>query len=174
LGGDERADHVLILTRSIICLCDLIVIIWPGGEPSWLGNQLMVLYLPLLAAGAFTRQSAFSFRRGWLSVETGMLVWAALILALTRSRISQISFLALVSIGLVWLGWRVLSLLERRLGLARWASGAARRLAIGVLNAMVLGGQAGLLGAAPLPLAPTSVGPGLPRRSFSRDSPLLP
>jgi hypothetical protein len=33
-------------------------------EPSWLGNQLMVLYLPLLAAGALARQSVFPFRRG--------------------------------------------------------------------------------------------------------------
>jgi O-antigen ligase len=109
----------------------------------------MVLYIPLLAAGALTRQSVFPFRRGWLSVETAMLLWALLILALTRSRISQISFLALACLGLIVLGWKALSSVQRRLGLTRVAAWGARRVALTVFNVILLGALvAGLLLAA--------------------------
>jgi hypothetical protein len=129
----SQADHVpLIITRihHLFSVRDLLVdrVSGMAYEPSWLGNQLMVLYLPLLAAGAVTRQSVFPFRRGWLSIEAVMLAWALLILALTQSRISQISFLVLACVAILVLGWNVLSALQRRLGWThggRWGRGAA-------------------------------------------------
>jgi hypothetical protein len=150
----SQADHVpLVITRihHLFSVRDPIVDRVSGlaYEPSWLGNQLMVLYIPLLAAGALSRQSVFPFRRGWLSVETAMLLWAVLILALTRSRISQISFLALACLGLIVLGWKALSSVQRRFGPTRVAGWGKRRVALTAFNVILLGALvAGLLLAA--------------------------
>jgi hypothetical protein len=138
-----QADHLpLIITRihHLISVRDPIVDRVSGlaYEPSWLGNQLMVLYVPLFAAGALTRQSVFPFRRGWLSVEVAMLLWAVAILALTSSRISQISFLALACFGLLVLGWRLLAAAQRRLGIAPGPGWGARKAALTVFNAILL------------------------------------
>ena len=139
----SQADHVpLVITRiqHLFSVRDPIADRVSGFayEPSWLGNQLMVLYLPLLAAGALERQSVFPFKRGWFSIETVMLLWALLILALTKSRISQISFLALASFGLVALGWKALGLLERRLGLIPPTGRELRRLVLVAFNVLLL------------------------------------
>ncbi len=138
----SQPDHVpLVITRiqHLFSVRDPIVdrVSGMAYEPSWLGNQLMVLYLPLLAAGAFQRQSVFGFRRGWLSIETVMLLWALLILALTKSRISQISFLVLACIGLIGLGWKTLLSVERRLGLTPPTGWGLRRLVLGACNALL-------------------------------------
>ena len=150
----SQADHVpLVITRihHLFSVRDPIVDRVSGlaYEPSWLGNQLMVLYIPLLAAGPLTRQSVFPLRRGWLSVEAAMLVWALVILALTKSRISQISFLALACLALIVLGWKALSSVQRRRGLTRAAGWGARRVALTAFNSILLAALvAGLLLAA--------------------------
>jgi O-antigen ligase len=150
----SHADHVpLVITRihHLFSVRDPIVdrVTGLAYEPSWLGNQLMVLYIPLLAAGALTRRSVFPSQRGWLSVEAAMLFWALLILALTKSRISQISFLTLACFGLIVLGWKALSLVQGKLGLIREAGRGPRRVALTLVNVILLAALvAGLLLAA--------------------------
>jgi O-antigen ligase len=107
-------------------------------EPSWLGNQLMVLYVPLLAAATIERQSVFPGRRGWLSAESIMLVWAVAVLLLTKSRISLVSFLALASIALVTFGGKKLWSWQRKIGLAPSSAGRWRRLGLMAVNGLVL------------------------------------
>ena len=99
-------------------------------EPSWLGDQLVTFYLPLWLGAVLTRTSAWSSRRrGWW-VEAGLGVWGILVLVLTRSRISYVSFaLALAVLGMiaVWRGGgRILQTRTpgqghaRRGGVLRW------------------------------------------------------
>ena len=75
-------------------------------EPSWLGDQLVILYLPLWLASALGRSSVFTKPRGFLSVELVLLGWGTGILLLTRSRISLLSIL-LVGLVIYLVGtWR--------------------------------------------------------------------
>jgi O-antigen ligase len=139
----SRADHVpLVITQihHLFSVRDPLVdrVMGMAYEPSWLGNQLMVLYLPLLVSSTLNRQSVFPWRRGWLSVESGMLVWSIFVLALTKSRISQISFLALASVALVVLGWKALRAAQQRMGLAPPPGWNPRRLLLGLVNSILL------------------------------------
>lgn len=116
----NHADHVpLVITRihHLFSVRDPLVdrVTGLAYEPSWLGNQLMVLYLPLFLASAIERKSAFPWRRGWLSIETGMLIWAVFVLVLTKARISQLGFLALLVAIVLVLAWRLLRRAERSL-----------------------------------------------------------
>jgi O-antigen ligase len=154
----SQAEHVpLIVTRihHLFSVRDPLVdrVTGMAYEPSWLGNQLMVLYVPLFLASVMERKSALPWRRGWLSIEAGMLVWSVLILALTKSRISQLSFLALLVVIVVVLGWRVLQgavrRLEARLPRMTGAGPMLLRLASGLaLLAVVVGLVAGAAQAA--------------------------
>jgi O-antigen ligase len=139
----SRADHVpLVITQihHLFSVRDLLIdrVMGMAYEPSWLGNQLMVLYVPLLASSTLERQSVFPWRRGWLSVESVMLVWSLLVLALTKSRISQVSFLVLASVILAVLAWKALREVQRRLGLAPPPGWNARRLLLGAVNSILL------------------------------------
>ena len=70
-------------------------------EPSWLGDQLVILYLPLWLGSVLTRYSAFTRRKTSLSVELILLLWGSGILVMARSRISMLSLIVMV--GLVYL-----------------------------------------------------------------------
>lgn len=71
-------------------------------EPSWLANQLIVLYIPLWAASVTKRFSVYRIRRGWLTIELLFLLWSMPIFFLTYSRIGLISLFS--SLGLLILG----------------------------------------------------------------------
>jgi hypothetical protein len=73
-----------------------------------------------------------------LSIEAVMLAWALLILALTQSRISQISFLVLACVAIIVLGWNVLSALQRRLGWTHGGRWGARRAALTAVNLLLI------------------------------------
>jgi O-antigen ligase len=64
-------------------------------EPSWLGDQLVILYLPLWLGSVLTGFSAFARRRIYLSVELLLAAWGITILILARSRVSMVSLLAI-------------------------------------------------------------------------------
>ena len=139
----SRADHVpLVITQihHLFSVRDPLVdrVMGMAYEPSWLGNQLMVLYVPLLMSSTLVRQSVFPWRRGWLSVESGMLIWSLLILALTKSRISQVSFLVLASVMLAALAWTALRAAQERLGLAPSPGWNVRRLLQISVNSILL------------------------------------
>jgi O-antigen ligase len=140
ISGREYFPLVLTRIHHLFSVRDPIVG-RVGGlayEPSWLGNQLMVLYIPLLAAATLRRESVFGYRRGWLTVESAMLLWAVAVLALTRSRISQFGFLVLVAMTLIALGWRVLGWVERRLGLPAPGGWNLRRIGLTAFNLLIL------------------------------------
>ncbi|MGA9192005.1 MAG: O-antigen ligase family protein [Anaerolineales bacterium] len=67
-------------------------------EPSWLGDQLVVLYLPLWLGSVLTRYSAFTRRRTYLSIELILLGWGTAILVMARSRISMLSLIVMVGV----------------------------------------------------------------------------
>jgi hypothetical protein len=71
-------------------------------EPSWLANQLIVLYIPLWVASVAKRFSVYRIRRGWLTFELVFLLWSLPIFFLTYSRIGLISLFS--SLGLLVLG----------------------------------------------------------------------
>lgn len=112
-------------------------------EPSWLGNQLTLLYLPLLFASVALGRSAFSARRSRLSLELGLLIAGLALLVLTRSRISLLSLIAAAAAIYLFLSWRIVGgwLLDR-LRFAAWPV----RTVVGGLAALVL--LAGLVGGA--------------------------
>jgi hypothetical protein len=74
-------------------------------EPSWFGDQLVVLYIPLWLASVVSRHSIFSRSRLPI-VESLFVVWGLFILVLTKSRISMISVLIQCSFVLLWLVWK--------------------------------------------------------------------
>ena len=76
-------------------------------EPSFLADQLVVLYLPLWLASVVRKYTAFSLKRTAFSVELGLSLWGVVILFLTQSRIGLISAFAILGVlGLVG-AWRL-------------------------------------------------------------------
>lgn len=84
-------------------------------EPSWLGDQLVVLYLPLWIGSVLTRQSVFSARRSWISIELVLGVWGIAILVMTRSRVSVVSLLAVAGVVYILLVKAMITRWARRL-----------------------------------------------------------
>jgi len=76
-------------------------------EPSWLGDQLVVLYLPLWLASIAT---GYSVVRKWgklAVVELGLATWGATILLLAESRISTAGMVAMLGMLGAWVIWRL-------------------------------------------------------------------
>jgi O-antigen ligase len=70
-------------------------------EPSFLADQLIVLYLPMWLASVVMKRSVFSSKRSSFSIELGLSLWGLLILFLAQSRIGIISaFVVLGTLGL--------------------------------------------------------------------------
>ena len=67
-------------------------------EPSWLADQLNLLYIPYWFAASITRRSAFK-RRLWIfQVEDFCLVFGILALIFTLSRLGYLSFLLMIGV----------------------------------------------------------------------------
>lgn len=75
-------------------------------EPSWFGNQFVVLFLPLMLASILRGWSAFSLRLGRVTVEMLLLLWGIPLLFLSRSRISVLSLAIMMAIVALILAWR--------------------------------------------------------------------
>jgi O-antigen ligase len=70
-------------------------------EPSFLADQLIVLYLPMWLASVVMKRSVFSSKRSSFSIELGLSLWGLVILFLAQSRIGIISaFVVLGTLGL--------------------------------------------------------------------------
>ena len=76
-------------------------------EPSWFGNQLVILYLPIWVASVAVGYSAFKRRRGILTVELVLATLAAISLLLARSRVSILSFSFVAGVLLLVAFWRL-------------------------------------------------------------------
>ena len=74
-------------------------------EPSWLGNQLVMLYIPLLLASVHAGYGVITFRGRRVALEWGLLAWALAILFLAFARLAWVSAIFMVVV-VVLLGWR--------------------------------------------------------------------
>ncbi|MCJ7513089.1 MAG: hypothetical protein MUO23_08985, partial [Anaerolineales bacterium] len=75
-------------------------------EPSWLGDQLVLLYLPLVLASVWLAFSAFSDRRRRLSVELVLLLAGIVVLFFTFARLAWLCFFLMLGSLLVAMLWR--------------------------------------------------------------------
>lgn len=115
-------------------------------EPSWLGDQLVVLYLPIWLAFVVTKRSIF-FKPRWgvVSVELLLTLWGVAILLFAKSRVSVVSLLAVLGLLVVLFLWKQAGLLAtflaRSTNLVRreeTARGPLRLLALGLSVALLL------------------------------------
>jgi O-antigen ligase len=84
-------------------------------EPSFLADQLVVLYLPLWLASVAVKRSAFSSKRSAFSIELGLSLWGIVILFLAQSRIGLITAFAILgTLGLAG-AWQIAGRLAGRL-----------------------------------------------------------
>lgn len=76
-------------------------------EPSWFGNQLAVLYIPMWLGSVVVGYSAFRLRRGVITVELVLAVLGAVALLLARTRISILSFSLVAGALILFLFWQI-------------------------------------------------------------------
>ena len=76
-------------------------------EPSWFGNQVMIMYLPIWASSVALGFTAFKRHKGFLTIELVLAMSAAILLLLARTRISILSFLFVTGILIMVIFWRL-------------------------------------------------------------------
>lgn len=97
-------------------------------EPNWFAEQISFLLLPWLLAAVISGRTVFKWRWRWVTVESLLLVWAAVVLVFTYSRAGLFVLVALALSSLL--------LARPRLpGLAKGGSG--RRLVQRIVLALV-------------------------------------
>lgn len=84
-------------------------------EPSWLGHQLVLLYLPYWLAATVRRTTAVPLRLWGLSMENVLLALGAGVLVLAFSRSAVISFVLMLSLLLIQLTKHVVRSIQRKL-----------------------------------------------------------
>lgn len=111
-------------------------------EPSWLGDQLVILYLPLWMGAVICRSSSFFDRKGYLSVELALFLWGIGILFLSKSRISMLSLLFVGTVIFLVASWRAAGWLVNRMAGSSRAliAGWRRRVLRGMVEAVMLCG----------------------------------
>ncbi len=75
-------------------------------EPSWLGDQLVILYLPLWMSSVMRGVSIFRKKPTRFSLESGLLLWGGLILFFSKSRIGLLSLIAILGVLVLGFGWQ--------------------------------------------------------------------
>jgi len=85
-------------------------------EPSWLGDQIVVVYLPLWLSAVLRRQSLLRWRWGWTLLETPLALWSIWILLLTRSRLSLLALLLVSALVAMVILRRSVGRLQARFG----------------------------------------------------------
>ncbi len=100
LDGIEKIPQQFNEIHRLISVRDLIKdrVTGMAYEPSWLGDQLVLLYLPFLLSSVLTGTSVFARRKGILSVELILSIWTVFVLLMTKSRISFISFGLMIAV----------------------------------------------------------------------------
>jgi len=109
LGHARRVPLVLNTIHRLFSVRDLFTnrVTGLAYEPSWLGDQLVVLYLPLWLASVV---AGYSVGRQWRRIsvlELGLALWGAVVLLLAESRISVVGFLATLALLCGWMLWRL-------------------------------------------------------------------
>jgi len=107
-------------------------------EPSWLADQLVVLYLPLWFSSVINRFSVLRKWRSWVSVELILGIWGIMILALTFSRGGYLTFFTIAG-ALYLLGiWKLTGWLSRRILSAKRAAYRVRLRVLQTLFSLIL------------------------------------
>jgi O-antigen ligase len=101
--GDLNQFHRLISIRDL----ERNRVTGLAFEPSWFGDQLVVLYIPLWAGAVLNGRSLLRWHRGPISLELGLCLWSGWLLLMTRSRVSVAALLLALGIGLVVVFWRL-------------------------------------------------------------------
>ncbi len=83
-------------------------------EPSWVANQLNLLYIPLFFGFTLSNQSLFKRKFRRLSVENLFLACSLLLLFLSKSRIGWISFLVCAFYAALVLNGRYISSIKKK------------------------------------------------------------
>jgi hypothetical protein len=70
-------------------------------EPSWLADQLTILYLPLWIGSVVKGYTVFNFKIWKIPIELFLLFWGSIILFFSYSRIGLLAFIATLAVLLV-------------------------------------------------------------------------
>lgn len=114
-------------------------------EPSWLADQLVLLYFPMWLGLILQRQTAFPWRLRGLTLELLLLLWGIFVLFRTFSRAGYVTALALlaallISRGWSWSGWVAARLARGRPKAVRWPRVlVAGAMGIGFLAVSLIG-----------------------------------
>ena len=119
----EDVPHQVQAIHRVLSQRDLTVTRVTGFayEPSWLANQIVILYVPLWLGSVIQGYSAFSSGKSRASVELLFLLWSLAVLFFTLSRIGFISILAIGVVLAIGIGrkvakrWSMLSVRAERI-----------------------------------------------------------
>jgi hypothetical protein len=118
LDGSERMPLVVTRIHHLFSVRDPLSTRVSGMafEPSWLGDQLVVFYLPFLISSVAQEWSVFPRLNRWATIELILTLWSFFILFLTQSRISFLTvLLSAVAVYFVF-GYRMIKKVIGRLG----------------------------------------------------------
>lgn len=102
-------------------------------EPSWLGNQMIILFLPLWFSSLVTHTSVYKKSLLGLPIESFLLLWGFIVLVFTQSRISYLSFLFLIGLILIYSFWWLGGKLVSRIKLKRFPTQSGLLIRTGFL-----------------------------------------
>jgi O-antigen ligase len=117
IWGDDLFPSFIMRIHRFFSIRDLFTrrVTGLSYEPSFLADQLVVLYLPLWLASVSRGYSVFSSRRSILSIELGFTLWGLAIIFLAQSRIGLLTAFSLLGVlGLVG-AWKMAGFLLCRL-----------------------------------------------------------
>lgn len=98
-------------------------------EPSWLADQLTILFLPLWIASVLKGYSVFRFKIWRIPIEAIFLIWGMVILFFSYSRIGLVAFISSMAVLVIGLSWRIVNhWIDKRQKAHRWSKDQLRWL----------------------------------------------
>ena len=143
LDGSDRVPLVVTQIHHLFSIRDPFPdrVTGMSFEPSWLGGQLTVLYLPLLFASVVQKRSVYSSKRSFFTIELALFLWTIFILLLTQSRISFLALLMVVGTALLFAGQRFSERMQVWIGKKNRLDARLLQKLIPLLTLMVLLGS---------------------------------
>ncbi len=145
LDGSDRVPLVVTQIHHLFSVRDPLPdrVTGMSFEPSWLGGQLTVLYLPLLFASVVLKRSVFTSKRSFFTIELALFSWTIFILLLTQSRISFLALLMVVGAVFLFAGLRFSERMQVWIGKRSRLDARLLRKLIPLLTLFVLIGSIG-------------------------------
>ena len=103
-------------------------------EPSWLGNQLVLLYIPLWLGSVIASYSIWRKPLRQVSIELVLLFWGMIILFFSFARLAWISLFLVLAVLLVVGSGRVVTYLLRR-----WKGEGSGTTILGQMASLIIG-----------------------------------